>query len=61
MRKVFGESATKEKKAASLRHEAIKAWEEYQATGLHLTFEEADKWLAELECGNDVEPPACHT
>jgi predicted transcriptional regulator len=49
-----------EAKAASIWCETIKAWEKYQATGLHLTFEEADNWLAELENGNDVEPPACH-
>jgi len=36
------------------------AWVEYQATGLHLTFEEADAWLARLEAGEDVLPPECH-
>jgi predicted transcriptional regulator len=55
------QNVTHEPKAALQWHEATKAWEEYQATGLHLTFEEADAWLAELESGNDVEPPACHT
>jgi predicted transcriptional regulator len=61
MQEEIKQNVTGEAKAASLRHEAIKAWEEYQATGLHLTLEEADAWLAELENGNDVEPPACHT
>ena len=51
----------REEKAAALRRDAIKAWEDYQENGLHLTFEEVDQWLAELEAGNDVEPPACHT
>ena len=32
----------------------------YQATGLHITMEEADAWLAKLEAGQDVEPPECH-
>ena len=41
--------------------EALAAWEDYKATGLHITLEEADAWLAELAAGNDVEPPACHT
>ena len=36
------------------------AWVEYQASGLHLTFEEADAWLAKLEAGEDVSPPECH-
>ena len=40
--------------------DAIRAWKEYQATGLHATREEADAWLARLEAGEDVEPPECH-
>ena len=36
------------------------AWVEYQASGLHLTFEEMDAWLAKLEAGEDVPPPECH-
>jgi hypothetical protein len=42
------------------QREAVRVWEDYQKTWLHLTLEEADKWLAELEIGNDCEPPACH-
>jgi predicted transcriptional regulator len=61
MQEEIKQGMTGEAKAASLRHKAMKAWEEYQATGLHLTLEEADAWLAGLENGNDVEPPACHT
>lgn len=40
--------------------EAVKRWEHYKTTGLHVTMEEADAWLAELEKGNDIEPPSCH-
>jgi hypothetical protein len=32
-----------------------------QRTGLHLTLEEVNTWLAKLEAGKDVEPPPCHT
>ncbi len=39
---------------------ALESWEHYKATGLHLTMVEADAWMAELEGGNDVEPPPCH-
>ena len=39
---------------------AAQALAEYKTTGLHVTAEEADAWLAELEAGNDVEPPECH-
>lgn len=43
-----------------LKMAVLEAWAEYQATGLHLTFEEADAWLARLEQGEDTEPPQCH-
>ena len=51
---------TREEQRESLRHEAIAAYDEFMLTGLHVTAEEADAWLAELEAGNDVEPPKCH-
>lgn len=40
--------------------EAMQRWEHYKATGMHATMEEADAWLAELEKGNEIEPPSCH-
>ncbi|KPH77522.1 CopG family ribbon-helix-helix protein [Bosea vaviloviae] len=42
------------------RQQAVTAWDEYQATGLHATAEETDAWLAKLEDGEDAVPPACH-
>ncbi len=50
----------REEKREDFRQSGIKAWKEYQATGLHLTLEEADAWLARLEAGEDIEPPQCH-
>jgi predicted transcriptional regulator len=50
----------KEEKREALRREYIAAHEHYKATGLHLTQEEVEAWMLELEAGNDVEPPACH-
>lgn len=41
------------------RQDAIRAWDEYLATSLHITQDEADAWLGKLEAGHDVEPPAC--
>ena len=49
----------REEQRESLRLEARAAHEEYMRTGLHVTADEADAWLAELEAGNDVEPPKC--
>lgn len=44
----------------AFKQDALRAWESYQRTGLHLTFEEADAWLAKLEAGEDAELPKCH-
>ncbi len=43
-----------------LSRTAIAAWDDYKATGFHVTHAEADAWLAQLQEGNDVEPPVCH-
>ena len=48
-----------EKRNAFLR-DAVNVWNEYQATGLHATLEDADAWLAELAHGEDTQPPECH-
>ena len=48
---------SREEQREALRMEARAAHEEYMRTGLHVTGEEADAWLAELEAGNDVDPP----
>lgn len=50
----------REEKREAFRQDGIRAWDEYQATGLHVTQDEADAWLDKLEAGQDVEPPACH-
>ncbi len=51
----------REEKRQSMREDAIKAWEAYEATGLHVTGDEADAWLAKLEAGEEVDPPAAHS
>jgi len=50
----------REEKREVFRQDGMRAWNEYQATGLHVSLEEADAWLAKLEAGKDVEPPECH-
>jgi predicted transcriptional regulator len=60
MQEAIREYVESEEKREVLRKDAVLAWETYQATGLHVTFEEADAWLAQLAEGNDMEPPACH-
>lgn len=56
----ISEYVEREEKREAFRQDGIRAWEEYQMTGLHLTHDEADAWLAQLEQGHDLPPPACH-
>jgi hypothetical protein len=42
------------------RRYAFDAWAEYLATGLHVSDEESDAWLARLETGDVAEPPVAH-
>ena len=60
MREAISQYVEREEKRDAFRQDAIRAWNEYQATGLHATSEEADRWLVRLEAGHDVEPPECH-
>jgi predicted transcriptional regulator len=47
-------------KREQLRQDALAAWADYQTTGLHVTAEEADDWLAKLEAGKSAVIPECH-
>jgi predicted transcriptional regulator len=60
MKEAIRQYVDREEKREAFRQDAIMAWNEYQATGLHVTFKEADTWLEKLENGQDAEPPGCH-
>ena len=60
MREAIAQYVDREEKREAFRQATIQAWEEYRSTGLHLRADEADAWLAQLEQGQDSEPPACH-
>jgi predicted transcriptional regulator len=60
MREAIQQYVEREEKREAMRQDGIRAWNEYQTTGLHVTREEADAWLARLEAGEDAEPPECH-
>lgn len=60
MREAIQQYLEREEKREAFRQDAIKAWADFQGTGLHATSEEADAWLEKLEAGQDVEPPECH-
>ena len=60
MREAIEQYVEREELREKAWSEATAAWEHYQQTGLHMTGEEADAWLAKLEAGEDADPPECH-
>ena len=46
-----------EERRKAFLHAGKDAWEHYRTTGRHVTGGEADAWLAELEAGNNIDPP----
>jgi len=60
MREAITQYVEREEKREAFRQDTLKAWEEYRSTGLHVTADEADEWLAQIEQGKDIEPPECH-
>jgi predicted transcriptional regulator len=60
MREAVEQYVSREEKREQFRQDALAAWNDYQATGLHVTAEEADAWLAKLEAGEVAEAPECH-
>jgi predicted transcriptional regulator len=59
MREAIEEYVEREEKREQFRQDALAAWDHYQSTGLHVTGEEADAWMAKLEAGKKVAPPKC--
>ena len=60
MREAITQYVEREEKREAFRQDTLKAWEECRTTGLHVTADEADEWLAQIEQGKDIEPPECH-
>lgn len=60
MREAIEQYIEREERRETLRQDALSAWAEFQATGLHVTAPEADAWLARLEAGEEAEPPPAH-
>lgn len=60
MREAIQQYVEREEKQERSRQDALAAWSAFQSTGLHVTAEEADAWLAKLEAGDDADAPECH-
>ena len=61
MREAIAQYVGREEGREQLRADALAAWADYQATGQHATGEAVDSWLAQLEAGEDADPPACRS
>jgi predicted transcriptional regulator len=61
MREAITQYLEREEKRESFRQDALQAWEAFRATGQHVTADQADVWLGQLEQGNDGDPPACRS
>ena len=49
----------REEKREAFRQDSLQAWKAFRASGQHVTADQADAWMAQLEQGADVDPPAC--
>ncbi len=59
--KAIAEYADRLEKRRHFHQDALDAMADYEATGLHLTGEEVDQWLARIEAGENPPLPPCHT
>jgi len=60
MRQAIDQYLEREEKTEQMHQDALAAYEDFKKTGLHVTAEEADAWLAKLEAGEDADAPTCH-
>jgi predicted transcriptional regulator len=60
VREAIEEYISRAEKREQFKNDALAAWEDFQATGLHVTDEEFDEWVAKLTAGEDATPPKCH-
>lgn len=61
MREAITQYVEREEKREAFRKDTLHAWEAFRANGQHVTADQADAWMVQLEQGNDVDPPACRS
>jgi len=60
MREAIAQYVEREENREALKQDTLKAWEEFQTTGLHATAEEVENWLASWGTENELPTPKCH-
>ncbi len=60
MREAIAQYVEREEKREALRLDTLKAWEEFQETGLHATADEVEQWLGTWGSDDELPAPECH-
>lgn len=60
MREAIAQYVEREEKRETLRLDTLRAWDEFQATGLHATAQEVDRWLESWGTDAELPAPECH-
>ncbi len=60
MKEAITEYVDREEKRQAFRQDAQQAWNEYQATGLHVTGDEVTAWLETWGTDDEKAAPECH-
>ncbi|RFB83835.1 CopG family transcriptional regulator [Rhizobium leguminosarum bv. trifolii] len=60
MREAIAQYVEREEKRETLRQETLEAWNEFEATGLHVTGAEVEKWLSSWGTDDELSAPECH-
>lgn len=60
MREAIAQYVEREEKREALRQQTLDAWDEFQATGLHVSGDEVEKWLSSWGTDDELPAPECH-
>jgi predicted transcriptional regulator len=60
MREAIEQYVEREEKREALRADTLNAWDEFQATGLHVTADEVQQWLSTWGTDDERNAPECH-
>ncbi|NWO09615.1 ribbon-helix-helix protein, CopG family [Chromohalobacter salexigens] len=60
MREAIEQYVVREENREAFKQDALRAWEDYQATGLHATADEVEKWLNNWGTDHEEPAPTCH-
>ena len=60
MREAITQYVEREERKEASRRDTLDAWQEFQETGLHVSLEEADQWLAGWGTETEGGTPRCH-